>query len=76
MRPPWLIYSVGVLVWAGILAVSNIPAPPDHLRVLVLAAAGFSISWRRIDRANPPSTGLALAVGPGVDPGGWRVVVA
>jgi 4-amino-4-deoxy-L-arabinose transferase-like glycosyltransferase len=36
-----LILSTGVLLWPGILAVSNNPAPPDHLRVLVVAAPVF-----------------------------------
>ncbi|HMN30183.1 MAG TPA: glycosyltransferase family 39 protein, partial [Caldilineaceae bacterium] len=32
-----LCWSVLVLLWPGILAVSNNPAPPDHLRVIVVA---------------------------------------
>jgi hypothetical protein len=39
-----LVWAVAVMVWPGILAVSNNPAPPDHLRVLVLAAPIFLLA--------------------------------
>jgi hypothetical protein len=42
--PRALIWSIAVLLWPGILAVSNNPAPPDHLRVLVIAAPTFLLA--------------------------------
>lgn len=36
-----LTLSVGVLLWPGILAVSNNPAPPDHLRIIEVATPVF-----------------------------------
>ncbi|RIK32193.1 MAG: hypothetical protein DCC55_36405, partial [Chloroflexi bacterium] len=42
--PRTLLLSIGVLLWPGILAVSNNPAPPDHLRVLVIAAPTFLLA--------------------------------
>lgn len=42
--PRALILSIAVLLWPGILAVSNNPAPPDHLRVLVIAAPTFLVA--------------------------------
>jgi hypothetical protein len=39
-----LLLSTGVLLWPGILAVSNNPASPDHLRVIVIAAPVFLLA--------------------------------
>ncbi len=45
-----LLISLGVLIWSGILAVSNFPAPPDQLRVIALAPlvfllVAYSLAW-------------------------------
>lgn len=42
--PRALVWSIAVLLWPGVLAVSNNPAPPDHLRVLVIAAPTFLLA--------------------------------
>ena len=39
-----LLWSVAVLLWPGILSVSNYPVPPDQLRVLQLAPAIFLLA--------------------------------
>jgi len=39
-----LLWSVAVLLWPGILSVSNYPVPPDQLRVLQLAPAVFLLA--------------------------------
>ena len=39
-----LLWSVAVLLWPGILSVSNYPVPPDQLRVLQLAPVVFLLA--------------------------------
>ena len=71
-----LLWSVAVLLWPGILSVSNYPVPPDQLRVLQLAPAIFLLA----------ASGLKVLVGrwqitgdhPGgrARAGGWCRVVS
>jgi hypothetical protein len=56
-----LTWAVAILIWPGILAVSNNPAPPDHLRVIVLATPIFLLV----------AAGLTLLVR-----GQWAIVLA
>lgn len=42
--PRALLWTVLVMIWPGILAVSGTPLPPNHLRVLVIAPAVFLLA--------------------------------
>ncbi len=68
--PRALLWAVGVMLWPGILAVSNNPAPPDHLRViaiaapaLLLAGVGLAFLIRRPRWMIPAIVALVLADG-------------
>jgi hypothetical protein len=59
-----LCWSVLVLLWPGILAVSNNPAPPDHLRVVVVATPIMLLAGAGLVRLTRhwPQWVLALAL--------------
>lgn len=42
--PRALLWAVTVMLWPGILAVSNNPAPPDQLRIIEIAAPTFLLA--------------------------------
>jgi hypothetical protein len=71
--PRTLLWTVLVMIWPGILAVSGTPLPPNHLRVLVIAPAVFPAGglwdhaalWRTARR-------LGAAAGAGACHGGRR----
>ena len=42
--PRALAWTIAVMIWPGILAVSGTPLPPNHLRVLVIAPAVFLLA--------------------------------
>lgn len=55
-----LILTVSVLIWPGILAVSNNPAPPDHLRVLEIATPTFLLVAAGLQQLTRRRTALAV----------------
>ena len=48
--PRALAWTIAVMIWPGILAVSGTPLPPNHLRVLVIAPAVFLLAGYGIMR--------------------------
>lgn len=48
--PRTLLWTVLIMIWPGILAVSGTPLPPNHLRVLVIAPATFLLAGYGIVR--------------------------
>ncbi len=50
VAPRALLWTVLVMIWPGILAVSGTPLPPNHLRVLVIAPAIFLLAGYGIMR--------------------------
>ena len=48
--PRALAWTIVVMIWPGILAVSGTPLPPNHLRVLVVAPAVFLLAGYGIMR--------------------------
>ncbi|MBE2239731.1 MAG: glycosyltransferase family 39 protein [Caldilineaceae bacterium] len=62
--PRALLWTVLVMIWPGILAVSGTPLPPNHLRVLVIAPAVFLLAGYGITRLfGERRAGWALLIG-------------
>jgi 4-amino-4-deoxy-L-arabinose transferase-like glycosyltransferase len=62
--PRALLWTVLVMIWPGILAVSGTPLPPNHLRVLVIAPAVFLLAGYGIMRLfGARRAGWALLLG-------------
>lgn len=62
--PRTLLWTVLVMIWPGILAVSEMPLPPNHLRVLVMAPAVFLLAGYGIVRLfGERRAGWALLLG-------------
>ncbi|HHW87022.1 MAG TPA: glycosyltransferase family 39 protein [Chloroflexi bacterium] len=62
--PRTLLWTVLVMIWPGILAVSGMPLPPNHLRVLVIAPAVFLLAGYGIVRLfGEQRAGWALLLG-------------
>ena len=62
--PRTLLWTVLVMIWPGILAVSGTPLPPNHLRVLVIAPAVFLLAGYGIMRLfGERRAGWALLLG-------------
>ena len=70
--PRMLAWTIAVMIWPGILAVSGTPLPPNHLRVLVMAPAVFLLTGYGImrlfaigatDATQARRTSLALLAG-------------